>query len=158
MEIKVTYFLKELFLVFSWFMLFTSNSVENPQIFLTSIMIYSGAIIFDLIFYAIDSKSKASISLKGAYFISITLAVLNGVCTIIAFLGAINCLTIDGLGNKYNIIIVKGTFTDIFSEMGKFSFGLRGYLIFVLFLALLEVLPGALILKDKNQKQVEGSD
>ena len=158
MEVKVTYVFKVLFLIFSWIILFQSNSTDNPQIFLTSIMIYSGAIIFDLIFNAIESCSKASSSLKGAYYISIVLIIFNGLCTVIAFLGAIGCLSIEKLRNMYYIVIVEGTFTEIFSESKYFLLELKMYLIFALLFSIMEVFPGLLILKDEKQKQIESSD
>lgn len=158
MEIKITYLFKEIFLIFSWIMIFFSNSIENSQIFLTSIMIYSGAVIFDLVFFAVEAKSKASSALRGAYYISIALAVLNGLITAVAVFGAFNCIVISNANDMYKLVIKEGTLTDIYKEIASFGISLSVYLLLVLLFGVLEAVPGLLILKDKNQKQVDSSD
>lgn len=155
---KITYGLKEIFLLFSWILLFKSNSVNDSGIFLTSIMIYSGAIIFDLIFFAIEAKSKASNRLKGAYYGSIVLAIANGFIALVGLLGAYEMITIDHTANMYQMIVTKGNLTDVYNVLLSVKVELWIYMTLVLIFGLLEIFPGWLLVKDKNQKQIESSD
>ncbi len=156
---KITYGLKEIFLFFSWLLLFKSNSVGNSEIFLTSIMIYSGAIIFDLIFFAIEAQSKASKRLKGAYYVSITLAIVNGLITLVGVLGAFGVVVIEKTPQGvYQLVLSKGDFTDVYNVLLSLKVELWIYMTLVLFFGLAEVAPGYLLAKENSQKQIDSSD
>lgn len=155
---KITYGLKEIFLLFSWILLFKSNSVNDSCIFLTSIMIYSGAIIFDLIFYAIEARSKASNYLKGAYYGSIVLAIVNGFIALVGLLGAFGMISIIWEIDTYQMIVTKGDLTDVYNVLMSIKVKLWIYMTLVLIFGLLEIIPGLLLEKEKSQKQIESSD
>lgn len=155
---KITYGLKEIFLLFSWILLFKSNSVNNSGIFLTSIMIYSGAIIFDLIFFAIEARSKASKRLKGAYYGSIILAIVNGFMSLVGLLGAFEVVAITRIANTYQVIVTKSDLTDVYKALLSIKIKLWIYMTLVLLFGLLEIFPGLLLVKEKSQKQIESSD
>lgn len=155
---KITYGLKEIFLLCSWILLFKSNSVNDSGIFLTSIMIYSGAIIFDLIFYAVEAKSRASIRLKGAYYGSIVLAIVNGVIALVGLLGAFEMISIIRVTGTYQLIVTKGDLTDVYNILLSIKVKLWIYMTVVLLFGLLEIIPGLLLIKEKSQKQIESSD
>ncbi len=155
---KITYGLKEIFLLFSWILLFKSNSVNDSGIFLTSIMIYSGAIIFDLIFFVMEARSKASIRLKGAYYGSMILVIANIIIALIGLLGAFEMITIIYEADTYQMIIAKGDLTDVYNALSSLKVKLRIYMTLVLIFGLLEIFPGLLLVKDKCQKQIESSD
>lgn len=155
---KITYGLKEIFLFLSWILLFKSNSVNDSGIFLTSIMIYSGAIIFDLIFFAIEARSKASIYLKGAYYGSIILAIINGFIALVGLLGAFEMITIVCETDTYQMIVTRGDLTYVYVMLLSIKVKLWIYMTLALIFGLLEICPGLLIVKYKTQKQVEGSD
>lgn len=155
---KVTYGLKEIFLLFSWILLFNSNSVNDSGIFLTSIMIYSGAIIFDLIFFVIEARSKVSKRLKGAYYGSIILAIINGFIASVGLLGSFEVITIIRTANTYQMIVAKGDLTDVYNVLQSIKVKLWIYMTLVLLFGLLEIFPGLLLVKDKSQKQIESSD
>lgn len=156
---KITYWLKEIFLLFSWILLFESNSISNSDIFLTSIMIYSGAIIFDLIFFSIEAQSKASKRLKGAYYGSIVLAVANGAIALVGMLGAFGIVIIrqtpEGI---YQLIIREGDLTDVYNVLISLKVELWIYMTLVLGFGLAEIVPGLLIAKENSQKQIDSSD
>lgn len=155
---KITYGLKEIFLLFSWILLFKSNSVNDSGIFLTSIMIYSGAIIFDLIFFAIEARSKASKRLKGAYYGSIILAIVNGFIALVGLLGAFEVVAITRIENTYQMIVTKSDLTDVYNVLLSIKVKLWIYMTLVLLFGLLEIFPGLLLVKEKSQKQIESSD
>lgn len=156
---KITYGLKEIFLLFSWILLFKSNSVGDSEIFLTSIMIYSGAIIFDLVFFAIEAQSKASKRLKGAYYGSIVLAIVNGVITLVGMLGAFGIVIIEKMPEGvYQLAIQKGDFTDVYNVLVSVKVELWIYMTLVLGFGLAEVVPGLLLAKENSQKQIDSSD
>lgn len=160
MKIKVTYSTKALFLFFSWLFLFKTNAItstDDSNIFLTSIMIYSGAIIFDLIFFAIESEPRVSDRLKGAYYGSIILIIINVLITFVAFLGANGLVTIIQ-EDTYQIEIKSGFLTDVYSGLLSVKLKLGVYLFLVLSFGLLEIIPGLLIAKEDSQKQVDSSD
>lgn len=154
MAMKVIYGIKSIFLFFSWILLFKSNSVENSEVFLTSIMIYSGAIIFDLIFFVIEAETRVSNRLKGAYYGSIVLAIANGFITAIAFFGALGIITIEysEVENVYQLTIQRGTMTDIFKIFLSIKVKLWIYMILVALFGVLEIFPGLLIAKENSQK------
>lgn len=155
---KITYGLKEIFLLFSWILLFKSNSVNDSGVFLTSIMIYSGAIIFDLIFFAIEARSKASKRLKGAYYGSIILAIVNGFISLVGLLGAFGVVAITRIANTYQMIVTNGDLTDVYKALLSIKIKLWIYMTLVLLFGLLEIFPGLLLVKEKSQKQIESSD
>ncbi|MCM1179756.1 MAG: hypothetical protein NC347_05845 [Clostridium sp.] len=155
---KITYGLKEIFLLFSWILLFKSNSVNDSGIFLTSIMIYSGAIIFDLIFFAIEARSKASNWLKGAYYGSIVLAIANGFIALVGLLGAFEMIAIEPTENTYQMIVTKGDLTAVYNVLLPMKVKLWIYMTLVLIFGLFEIFPGWFLIKDKSQKQIESSD
>lgn len=158
-SMKITYGLKEIFLFFSWILLFKSNSVNDSGIFLTSIMIYSGAIIFDLVFYAIEARSRASNRLKGAYYGSIILIIVNAFIALVALLGAFDMITItQTVEDTYQLTIAKGNLTDVYNAFLLIKVKLWIYMTLVLLFGLLGVLPGLLLVKEKSQKQIESSD
>lgn len=157
---KITYGLKEIFLFLSWILLFKSNPVgEDSSIFLISIMIYSGAIIFDLIFFAIEARAKTSKRLKGVYYGSIILTILNGLIAFVGLLGALKVITITySIANSYQITITKGGLTDVYKVLSSIEVKLWIYMTLVLLFGLLEIFPGLLLVKEKSQKQIESSD
>lgn len=157
---KVTYGTKELFLIFSWLFLFNTNatnSINDSGIFLTSIMIYSGAIVFDLVFFVIESDARVSNRLKGAYYGSVILAIINILITYVAFLGAIGQITIIR-EDTYKIVMQKGLLTDVYNDLLSVKLELGTYLFLVLIFGLLEIVPGLLIAKENAQKQIDSSD
>lgn len=156
---KITYGLKEIFLLSSWVLLFKSNSVSNSEIFLTSIMIYSGAIIFDLVFYAIEARSKASKWLKGAYYGSIILAIANGFIALVGFFGAMDIISIVQMqGDMYQLVIARGNLTNVYNILLSMKVELWIFMTLVLLFGLLEIFPGLLIVKENSQKQIDSSD
>jgi hypothetical protein len=132
--------------------------VNDAGIFLTSIMIYSGAIIFDLIFFAIEARSKASKYLKGAYYGSIILAIANGFITLVGLLGAFEMITINHIESTYQLVVTKGDLTGVYNVLLSIKVKLWIYMTLVLMFGLLEIFPELLLVKDKSQKQIESSD
>ena len=151
---KVTYCIKGLFLVFSWLILFSGleNADINSQIFFTSVLIYTGAIIFDLIFLAIESFSKSDEGLGGIYISSVILIVLNSLICCVEFVGAMDGLKITR--NEKGILminIVPCGVTEVFKKLQGFSYELKYFMILVILFGILSILPGLLSLKNKNR-------
>jgi hypothetical protein len=122
-------------------------------------MIYSGAIIFDLVFFAIEAQSKASKRLKGAYYGSIVLAIVNGFITLVGMLGAFGIVIIEKIPEGiYQLAIQKGDFTDVYNVLLSVKVELWIYMTLVLAFGLAEVVPGLLLAKENSQKQIDSSD
>lgn len=158
---KVTYCIKGLFLVFSWFILFNGleNANINSQIFFTSVLIYTGAIIFDLIFLAIESFSKSDEGLKGVYVSSLILIVLNGLICCIEFIGAMGGLEIARNSEEILMInIVPCGLTEVFTTLQDCSYELRYFMILVILFGIISILPGLLSLKNKDRVNVNKSN
>lgn len=93
---KITYWIKAAFLVLSWLILF--NGLEGKEIdgvtFFTSLLIYTGAVVFDLIFLCIETNAKTNILAEGIYKGSLFLVIVNGLLAIFELIGAVRGIEI----------------------------------------------------------------
>ena len=158
---KVTYWIKGLFLFLSWFILF--NGLEeadiNSEIFFTSVLIYTGAIIFDLIFLAIESFSKSDEGLNGVYVSSLILIVLNGLVCCIEFIGAMGGVEIArNLDDILMINIVPCGLTEVFTTLRECSYELKYFMSLVVLFGCISIFPGLLSLKNKDRVNVNKSN
>lgn len=96
-----------IFLVLSWLILF--NGLEESSIdeatFFTSLLIYTGAIVFDLIFLCIETYAENNITTEGVYRGSLVLAVVNSILVIFEFIGAMRGIEI--IADEKNKLVMK---------------------------------------------------
>lgn len=158
---KVTYWIKGVFLLLSWLILFNGleNADINSQIFFTSVLIYTGAVIFDLIFLTIESFSKSDEGINGVYVSSLTLVVLNGVICFIEFIGAMG--GVEVVRNTDDILminIVSCGLTEVFTTLRDWSYELKYFMSLVVLFGFISIFPGLLSLKNKDRVNVNKSN
>ena len=150
----LTYWGKAIFLAVSWGILFNGLDapVINSTIFFTSVLIYTGAIIFDLIFLAIESTSKSDEKLNGISKLSKVLIFFNSFIALIELIGAMNGLCINkNPKNVLSISLMPSGLTTVFTPLKEYFLELWIFMILVLLFGILSILPGALSLKNKNR-------
>lgn len=151
---KVTYSIKAIFLFFSWLILFNGldDSVINAGIFFTSVLIYTGAVIFDLVFLAVETYSKSDEKMNGVYWLSVILIFFNSVICCIEFIGAMGGLKIIENPSETLVIgIVECGLTEVYKFLSEWSFELWIFMILVIVFGILSIVPGVFSLENKDR-------
>lgn len=145
-----------IFLVLSWLILF--NGLEESSIdeatFFTSLLIYTGAIVFDLIFLCIETYAENNITTEGVYRGSLVLAVVNSILVIFEFIGAMRGIEI--IADEKNKLVMKitdGGITRVFSVLNSFKFKVSFFMLLIVGLGVLLIIPGLLLTRIKRKYQ-----
>lgn len=157
-SVKITYWIKAAFLVLSWLILF--NGLEGKEIdgvtFFTSLLIYTGAVVFDLIFLCIETNAKTNILTEGIYKGSLFLVIVNGLLAIFELIGAVRGIEIV-IGESQQLVmkIADNGIVRVFSELDNIEFKIKYFMLLILVFGLFSILPGLFLIhaKDKYQKK-----
>ena len=126
----IYYVVKAVFLVFSWFVVFAFdlNKIDCNVLF-TSIFIYAGSIVFDLI-YLIWKSRKPSKLVTVAKWLSVLLLIANIITVIISscFSKWIEIVLIEEV---YTLKLTMASFVEIFNVSPNL-FSLKDFMAFVL--------------------------
>ncbi|MBR2037426.1 MAG: hypothetical protein IKJ39_05265 [Lachnospiraceae bacterium] len=155
---KVTYGVKLVFLTLSWVILFTGLDGDkiNGQTFFASVLIYTGAIVFDLIFLCIDANARVGKLETGIYYISYGLAICNFLLTIVELIGALGGLNIILDKEKGMVIVVtQCSFTNVFPAFLSWKIQISFAMMSVLFIGLSSIVPGLLMTRLRRLNQVQ---
>lgn len=153
---KITYWIKAGFLFLSWIILFSGlegDSVDE-KIFFTSVLIYTGAIVFDLIFLCIETYAEANNTTEGIYKSSIILTVVNSLLCICEFIGSMEGFYI-AINTKKELImkIVPCGLTQVFPKLLGVELKMSWFMIFVLIVGMCSIIPGLLLTKNREKNQ-----
>lgn len=145
-KVIITYWIKAAFLLLSWLILFNGLEVEkiDSKIFFISVLIYTGAIVFDLIFLCIETNAEGNDTTEGIYKGSLALTILNGIICVIEFIGAMQGLKIIE-NNSLVIKISTSGITEVFPDLLNCEFRLSWFMMLVLFFGLCSIIPGLLL-------------
>lgn len=153
---KVTYWIKIGFLFLSWLILFNGleGSIIDEATFFTSLLIYTGAIVFDLIFLCIETYAETNITTEGIYKGSLVLVVVNSLLVIFEFIGAMR--GIEVVVDEKNILVMKITnsgITRVFSALDNFKCKISDFMLLILVFGVLSIIPGLLLTRAKRKHQ-----
>lgn len=131
-----------------------NNESINNKIFFASVLIYTGAIVFDLIFLCIETNAKVGKLMTGIYCGSVFLAVVNTVICIVELVGAMGgldiCLTET---EQFVVKITECGLTKVFPNLLLLELKISIGMIVVLLMGMLSILPGLLMVKLRDLKQ-----
>lgn len=155
-KVKTTYWIKAGFLFLSWVILFNGLDGSNvdSKIFFTSVLIYTGAVVFDLIFLCIETNAQVSKAIGNIFKLSIGLTIINAVICVIEFVGAME--GIELVITQSNILVMKIVpcgLTYIFPWLLNLECRIAYFMMAVLISGLLSVGPGLLLTRCRRLEQ-----
>ena len=154
-NVKTAYWTKAIFLLLSWFILFSGleSNIINSKIFYTSVLIYTGAVVYDLIFLCIETNARATKMTSGVFVGSLIWLVFNCVLTIAEFIGAMGGLSVVAVNDILMIQVVECGLTHVFPQILTWELKVAYFMIAVLIGGVLSVIPGVVHICCKESEQ-----
>lgn len=153
---KLTYWIKTCFLFLSWMILFNGLEAESidEATFFTSLLIYTGAIVFDLIFLCIETHAKTNFITECVYVTGIGLIIVNSFFVFIELIGAMHGINV--IVNEKNLLVMQianGGITRVFGVLNKIKFEISYFMILILVFGILSIIPGLFLIRAKKKYQ-----
>lgn len=160
----ITYAFKAIFFIFAWYIIVTSCTGNiNVNLFCVSVLTYTGSIVFDIIFYLLDSSNVVSKLKKAIRFIG-SISLISNLIIVMLVLLMNSYITIpyDETQKMYNIMLinVNNGFFTLYPELAaKMQILLNDFMTWVGVSALSSLIPAVFLEIDfynriKNEQNI----